>query len=218
MTQLYADDGTVIPVTVIRVGNGVVTQVKTAEKDGYTAVQFAFAEGSKHVNKPMAGHVKEAIEKPLMREMRVDDAASFAVGNTYTAETFEEGETVAVSGTSKGRGFAGVVKRHGFHGAPKTHGHKHDLRSPGSIGATDAARVFPGMRMAGRMGGTRVTTKGVRIAKIDAEAGLVYIRGAVPGPRNGLVEIRAEGDMVPAGNNENKQNESDTTEKEAETK
>jgi len=197
MTQLYAEDGSVVPVTVVSAAPGVVVQVKTPEQDGYAAVQFGFEVGSKHASRAVLGHIKGKLKCPYMRELRIDDTSAFSVGQRYDLTSFIAGDMVAVSGTSKGRGFAGVVKRHGFHGSAKTHGHKHDLRAPGSIGSTDSARVFPGMRMAGRMGGTRVTVPNLRIAQVDADSGLLYIRGAVPGSRNGIIEIRAEGEMSP---------------------
>jgi large subunit ribosomal protein L3 len=195
MSQLYGEDGDVIPVTTIKVGTGVVTQVKNQEKDGYTAVQMGFSEGSKHITKPMQGHVKELVKSPKFRELRDEKVGEFEVGQKYDLTSFEAGEKVSVSGTSKGQGFQGVVKRHGFSGADASHGTKHHERAPGSIGATDAARVFPGKKMPGRMGGVRVTVKNLEIAAIDAEKGLVMIKGAVPGSRNGLVEIRGQGEM-----------------------
>lgn len=195
MTQMYGENGDVIPVTAIKIGTGAVVQVKSMERDGYAAVQLGFNEGPKRTTKPVAGHVKKLVERPVLREMRVPDAGAFKTGQTFDLSSFAVGEKVAVSGVSKGRGFAGVVKRHHFSGSPKTHGHKHDLRAPGSIGSTDAQRVFPGKRMAGRMGGDRVTVPNLTIARIDADKGLVYVRGAVPGSKNGLVEIRAAGEM-----------------------
>lgn len=197
MTQIYGENGIVTPVTVVRVEKGVITQIKNEKKDGYNAVQLAFALGSKHINKPMAGHIKGAVEKPVLREMRVADSTPFTVGTAYDISQFTVGDVVAVSGNSKGRGFQGVVKRHGFHGAPKSHGHKHDLRAPGSIGSTAPQRVFPGMRMAGHMGDTRVTIKNLKIVQINPEEGLLYVLGAVPGHRNTLLEVWGEGDMVP---------------------
>ena len=195
MTQDYGEKGEVIPVTIVKVANGTVTQVKSAEKDGYVSVQFAFNEGSKHVNKSILGHVKGLVERPKLREMRLEDASKFEVGQKYDLSSFEEGEKIAVSGTSKGKGYAGVVKRYGFRGNKATHGNKHSLRSPGSIGATDAARVFPGKRMAGHMGAERVTVSNLEIVKIDPKEGIIMIKGAVPGARNGIVEIHSEGDM-----------------------
>jgi len=195
MTQLYGENGDVVPVTRIQVGKAVVTQVKDKKRDGYSAVQLGFNEGSKHTSKSVAGHVQGRVNRPVLREMRTHGEEVFEPGQSYDLSSFSVGEKVSVAGISKGRGFAGVVKRHHFAGSPKTHGHKHDLRAPGSIGSTDAQRVFPGKRMAGRMGGSRVSVTNLEIAAIDQEAGIISIRGAVPGSRNGLVEIRATGDM-----------------------
>ncbi len=196
MTQLYSEKGDVVPVTIVKVGKGAVTQVKNKDRDGYTAVQLAFGVGSKNVTKPVAGHVKGLVSRPKIREMRVEDSSKFEVGQKYDISSFSEGEKVSVSGTSKGKGLAGVVKRHGFSGADASHGTKHHERAPGSIGATDAARVFPGKKMPGHMGAERVTITNLEIAKIDAKVGLVMIKGAIPGARNGIVEIRGEGDMT----------------------
>ncbi len=190
MTQLYGEDGNVVPVTAVLVTPGVVTQVKTESSEGYAAVQVGYEYGSKHPSKVLSGHVKGALKKPKLFEFRAEGEHGFTVGQRLDASSFVPGDSVNVSGTSKGRGFQGVVKRHHFHGAPKTHGHKHDLRAPGSIGSTDAQRVFPGRRMAGRMGADKVTISNLKIASIDAEKGVVYIRGAVPGARNGIVIIR----------------------------
>jgi|TARA_Y100000310_G_C20703765_1_gene832658 large subunit ribosomal protein L3 len=199
MTQLYGPNGNVIPVTTVKIGTGVVTQVKNQERDGYTAVQMGFSEGSKNINKPMQGHVKNLVKNPKLRELRDEKVDQFEVGQKYDLTSFEVGDTVAVSGVSKGKGFQGVVKRHGFSGADASHGTKHHERAPGSIGATDPARVFPGKKMPGRMGGARVTVKNLEIAGIDKENNLLMIKGAVPGARNGLVEIRAQGDMSALG-------------------
>jgi len=197
MTQNYGEKGEVIPVTIVKVAQGTVTQIKEKEKDGYVSVQLAFNEGSKNVNKSIVGHVKGLVERPKLKEMRVEDASNFEVGQKYDLSSFEEGEIVSVAGTSKGKGYAGVVKRYGFRGNKATHGNKHSLRSPGSIGATDAARVFPGMRMAGHMGAERVTISNLEIIKIDSKEGLITIKGAVPGARNGIVEISSDGEMSP---------------------
>jgi len=197
MTQISAPDGSVVPVTMVKVGAGVVTQVKNREQDGYVAVQLGWEEGSKHVSKGVAGHVKGALQRPKLRELRSDDVAAFSLGQKFDVSIFAPGDKIDVVGVSKGKGFAGVVKRHHFHGSPKTHGHKHDLRAAGSIGPTDPQRVLPGVRMPGRMGGERVTVSNQTIAKIDIEQGLLYIKGAVPGARNGLVMIYGEGEMKP---------------------
>jgi large subunit ribosomal protein L3 len=192
MTQISNSDGSVAPVTMVKVGAGVVIQIKTVAKDGYTAVQLGFNESGKHVSKSVAGHVKGALERPKLRELRLDDVSGFNVGDKYDAGLFTPGDKVVVTGVSKGKGFAGVVKRHHFHGSPKTHGHKHDLRAGGSIGPTDPQRVLPGVRMPGRMGGEQVTVLNQTIAKVDVEQGVLYVKGAVPGARNGLVIIKGE--------------------------
>ncbi len=198
MTQTFGENGNVIPITRIQVAEAVAIQVKDKKRDGYSAVQLGFNLGPKHTSKSVAGHVKGRVSRPVLREARTDgDASGAAPGQSYDLGSFEVGEKVTVAGISKGRGFAGVVKRHHFAGSPKTHGHKHDLRAPGSIGSTDAQRVFPGKRMAGRMGAERVSITNLRIAAIDPGEGIIAIRGAVPGPRNGLVEIRAQGEMKP---------------------
>jgi len=189
MTQIYGESGQVIPVTVVKAGEGVVTQIKTLAKDGYSAVQFGFNEAGKHTTKSLVGHVKGLLTRPKLCEMRIEDTAAFIVGQKHDVSVFSAGDIVAVIGTSKGRGYAGVVKRHHFHGSPKTHGHKHDHRAPGSIGATAAQRVFPGMRMAGRMGGEQVTITNLTIAAVDVAKGEIMVRGAVPGARNGIVII-----------------------------
>lgn len=195
MTQIFDADGKMTPVTAVRVSAGAVTQVKTAARDGYAAVQLGFNEGAKHTSRAVLGHVKNLLARPVLRELRLDNADSFKVGGKYDLANFSAGDIVSVTGVSKGKGFAGVVKRHHFHGSPKTHGHKHDLRAPGSIGSTDAQRVFPGRKMAGRLGGEQATIKNLQIAKVDAEQSLLYIKGAVPGARNGLVIIKGEGEM-----------------------
>lgn len=195
MSQFHDANGQVVPVTVVKAGESVVTQIKTTAKDGYEAVQFGFNEGSKHPSRALLGHVKSLLSRPKLCEMRLVDASTFTVGQKYDVTVFTPGDVVAVTGTSKGRGFTGVVKRHNFHGSPKTHGHKHDHRAPGSIGATAAQRVFPGMRMGGRMGGEQVTITNLKIAAVDKENGLIMIKGAVPGARNGLVIISGAGEM-----------------------
>jgi len=209
MTQMYAEDGSVIPVTAIKVGSGVVTQVKTEKKDGYNSVQLGFSEGSNHINKAAKGHIKDLLDNPKLIEIRCDDVSAFEKGQKFSLDSFEKGEKISVSGITKGQGFAGVVKRHGFSGADASHGTKHHERSPGSIGATDAARVFPGKKMPGHMGNVRATIINLEIAEIDKEKGLIMIKGAVPGARNGLVEIRAEGDMKATAEGEKVQGSSD---------
>jgi large subunit ribosomal protein L3 len=196
MTQVFDDRGEVIPVTVIEAGPCYVAQIKTVERDGYTAIQLGFEEAKpKHLTKPQLQHLQKSNLPALrhLRELRVqeDDLADLEEGGKVTVDMFEVGEYVDVTGTSKGKGFAGVVKRHGFGGGPKTHGQSDRLRAPGSIGAcTTPGRVFKGMRMAGRMGGERVTAQSLKVELVDPERNLLAVRGAVPGGKNGLVLIR----------------------------
>ncbi|MBX6754025.1 50S ribosomal protein L3 [Thermorudis peleae] len=192
MTQIFDEQGRAVPVTVLEVGPCVVTQVKTVERDGYTAVQLGFGH-RKRINKPLAGHLRASGAQPrYLREVRVDDPENFTVGQVITcASVFEAGQLVDVTGWRKGRGFAGVVKRHGFGGGPKTHGQSDRLRAPGSIGPTTTpGRVHKGKRMAGRMGPARVTVQNLRVMRVDAERNLVLVKGAVPGPIKGLVIVR----------------------------
>lgn len=194
MTQIFDAEGRVHPVTVLRVGPVTVTQVKTREKDGYAALQIGFGERKeKHTPKPQQGHFKKAGTPCFryVREVRTDATEEVAPGKTFTVgEMFQEGECVAVSGLSKGKGFQGVVKRHNFAGGPRSHGQKHTERSPGSIGGGLRTRVPKGMRMAGRMGHRRVTVKNLRVVSVDAERHLLYVKGAVPGRRGTLIEVR----------------------------
>jgi large subunit ribosomal protein L3 len=189
MTQVFDDAGVVHPVTVVVAPAVTVTQVKTKENDGYTAVQVGYGTQKEHrVSKPQ---VKKGLFRGF-KEFRVEDPSGFTVGATIDASTFAEGDVVQVSGTTKGKGFQGVVKRHGFAGGPRSHGQKHSEREAGSIGGGPGragGRVVRGMRMAGRMGGDRVTTKNVTIVKIDAEHGEIYIEGSVPGRPGSVVEI-----------------------------
>jgi len=194
MTQVFDEANRIIPVTVVKAGPCVVTQVRTPETDGYSAVQLGFgAIDPRKVNKPDAGHFAKAKVTPRRHvvELRTADAADYEVGQEITAEVFEPGVRVDVTGTSKGKGFAGVMKRHGFHGLGASHGVQRKHRSPGSIGGcATPGRVFKGLRMAGRMGGERVTTQSLRVVRVDTERGLLLIEGAVPGPRGGLVLVR----------------------------
>lgn len=188
MTQLFDDEGKVHPVTVLKTSPVVVTQVKTVEKDGYDAVQVGFGKKSaKNINKAQRVHTKDGNFAHLL-ETKVLEGES-TVGSTLENK-FEAGDVVEVSAISKGRGFQGVVKRHGFHGGPRTHGQKHSEREPGSIGAGGYQRVFKGRRMAGRMGGDRVTVKNLVVVSVDNEAKEIYIRGAIPGRKGTLVEVR----------------------------
>ena len=188
MTQIFDATGKVIPVTLIEAGPVVVTQVKTAEKDGYDAVQVGYGK-KKKLTKPLKGHLKDAGSLRWMREYRVE-AKGTKVGDKIDVTSFEEGDKVLLSGTSKGKGFQGVVKRHGFHGMPKTHGTKKTHRGGGSIGSQFPQHVRKGRKMAGRMGSDRVTRRNVQIVKIDKENNLIAVKGAVPGARGSLVEIR----------------------------
>ncbi|MFD5826052.1 50S ribosomal protein L3 [Lentzea sp. NPDC060358] len=194
MTQVFDENNRVVPVTVVRAEPNVVTQVRTEEKDGYTAVQLAAgAIDPRKVNKPVAGHFAKAGVTPRRHlvELRTTDAGEYTVGQEITAEVFEAGAVVDITGTSKGKGTAGVMKRHNFRGLGSSHGTQRKHRSPGSIGGcATPGRVFKGLRMAGRMGHVRVTTQNLKVHKIDAENGLLLIKGAVPGPKGGLVFVR----------------------------
>ncbi|MFM8530067.1 MAG: 50S ribosomal protein L3 [Ilumatobacteraceae bacterium] len=191
MTQMFDEAGVVHPVTVVEAGPCVVTQVKTEEKDGYTALQLGFGL-SKRLNKPEQGHrAASGFQSRTLREVKADDVAEFTVGQVLKADVFENGEVVDVTGTSKGRGFQGGVKRHGFSGGPRTHGQSDRLRAPGSIGSSATpGRVFKGLRMAGHMGVDKVTVRNLQILRVDTERNLLLIKGSVPGPNNGLVIIR----------------------------
>src|SRR6266702_610504 len=194
MTQVWDADSRVVPVTVVKAGPCVVTQVRSIEKDGYAAVQLAFGEiDPRKVNKPEKGHFEKAAVAPRRHlvELRTSDAAEYAAGQEVTAEVFQAGQRIDVMGTSKGKGFAGVMKRHNFKGLGAGHGVQRKHRSPGSIGAcATPGRVFKGVRMAGRMGNERVTVQNLTVHAIDAEKGLLLIKGAVPGPNGGLVLVK----------------------------
>jgi large subunit ribosomal protein L3 len=194
MTQVWDENNRVVPVTVIEAGPCVVTQVRTPETDGYSAIQIAFgAIDPRRVNKPDTGHFKKAEVTPRRNlvEIRTEDASQYTLGQELTVDTFEAGQVVDVTGTSKGKGFAGVMKRHGFHGLRASHGVQRKHRSPGSIGGcATPGRVFKGLRMAGRMGSDRVTTAGLAVHSVDTERNLILVKGAVPGPKGGLVLIR----------------------------
>lgn len=191
MTQKFMEDGTVVPVTAVVAGPCTVTQVRTSEKDGYNAIQIGFLV-KKKLNKPETGHLKGLDNFRYLQEFRVgeiDNKETLKRGDEINVENFEVGDVVKVSGISKGKGFQGVVKRHHFAGSPASHGHKDQLRMPGSIGATGPARVFKGVRMPGRMGNSRVTVKNLKVIEIDKDKNIIFIKGAIPGARNGLVEI-----------------------------
>ena len=195
MTQVWDDNNKVVPVTVVKAGPCVVTQVRTPENDGYSAVQIAFgAIDPRKVNKPASGHFEKAGVTPRRHlvEIRTADASEYVLGQELSAGTFEVGQMVDIVGTTKGKGFAGVMKRHGFHGLRATHGVQRKHRSPGSIGGCSTpGRVFKGMKMAGRMGGERQTTLNLRIQGVDLERGLILVKGAIPGPKGGLVFVRS---------------------------
>lgn len=194
MTQIWDENNRVVPVTVVKAGPCVVTQVRTPETDGYSAVQIAFgAIDPRKVTKPQSGHFAKAGVTPRrhLAEIRTEDASEYTLGQELGADTFEAGQLVDVVGTTKGKGFAGVMKRHGFHGLRASHGVQRKHRSPGSIGGcATPGRVFKGMRMAGRMGGVRQTTQNLQVAGVDTDRGLLLIKGAVPGPKGGLVFVR----------------------------
>jgi large subunit ribosomal protein L3 len=200
MTQIFDEDGQVIPVTVIEAGPCYVTQIRTEQNDGYTAVQLGFDElppkrnGDSRLNKPKRGHLRRnGLDLPdlrVLREFRVKEI-SVEEGQVLKADVFEKGERVDVVGTSKGRGFAGTVKRHGFNRQPKTHGQSDRERAPGSIGATSTpGRVFKGTRMSGRMGGERVTIQNLEVVEVDADKNLLALRGSVPGAKGGILLIK----------------------------
>jgi large subunit ribosomal protein L3 len=196
MTQLFDDSGVVVPVTVIEAGPCYVTQVKTVETDGYAAIQLGYEEvAERKLTKGQKGHLHKAGTPVLrrLREMRSEEGdTQYTLGDVIKADIFEDGEIVDVTGISKGKGFAGAVKRHGFSGGPKTHGQSDRHRAPGSRGAgTTPGHTYPGLRGPGHMGDEQVTVQNLKIALVDAERNLIAIRGAVPGPRGGLVLVRA---------------------------
>jgi large subunit ribosomal protein L3 len=194
MTQVWDADNRLVPVTVVQATPNVVTQVRTAAVDGYDAVQIAFgAIDPRKVNKPMTGHFEKAGVNPRrhLLELRTPDAGQYEAGQEITVEAFTSGQVVDVVGRTKGKGFAGVMKRHGFKGLSSSHGTQRKHRSPGSIGAcATPGRVFKGVRMAGRMGGERQTTQNLTVHAIDAERGLILIKGAVPGPKGAVVLVK----------------------------
>jgi large subunit ribosomal protein L3 len=195
MSQIFDAEGRMVPVTVIQAGPCVVTAVRTPDANGYAAVQLGYGEiDPRRVTKPVAGHFAKAQVTPrrYLAELRTDDATDYTLGQEVTAETFAAGDLVDVTGQSKGKGTAGVMKRHGFKGLSASHGTQRKHRSPGSIGGcATPGRVFKGVRMAGRMGGARTTTPNLTVHAVDAERGLLLIRGAVPGPKGGLILVRS---------------------------
>ena len=195
MTQVFDENNRMVPVTVVQAGPCVVTQVRTADTDGYSGVQIAYgAIDPRKVRKPLTGHFERAGVTPRRHlvELRTADASEYTLGQEVTVEVFAPGQKVDVTGTSKGKGFAGVMKRHGFKGLGAGHGTQRKHRSPGSIGGcATPGRVFKGMRMAGRMGGVRTTTQGLVVQAVDAERGLLLIKGAIPGPKGAVVLVRS---------------------------
>jgi large subunit ribosomal protein L3 len=195
MTQVFDDSGQVTPVTVVKAGPCVVTAVRTPDRDGYSAIQFGFGEiNPRKVTKPVAGLFAEAGVTPrrYLAELRTDDASEYQVGQEVTAEVFEAGQLVDATGTSKGKGTAGVMKRHGFKGLSSSHGTQRKHRSPGSIGAcATPGRVFKGVRMAGRMGAVRTTVQSLTVHSVDTDRGLLLLKGAVPGAAGGLIMVRS---------------------------
>src|ERR671929_2418380 len=194
MTRVFDEEtGVATPITVIEAGPCPVVQVKTSETDGYEAVQLAFDPvAERKLSRPEVGHLRKGQAGPHRHLVEFRGGSELTVGETVTVEAFEPGQRVKVSGVSIGKGFAGTIKRHNFHRGPETHG-SHNVRKPGSIGASATpSRVFKGVRMAGRMGGTRVTQVGLTVHSVDAERNLLLVRGAVPGPKNAFVEIRED--------------------------
>jgi large subunit ribosomal protein L3 len=194
MTQVFDENNRIVPVTVVQAGPCVVTQVRAADVDGYAAVQIAYgAIDPRKVTKPSGGHFAKAGVTPRRHlvELRTDDAGDYTLGQEITAELFESGQIVDVVATSKGKGTAGVMKRHGFHGVSASHGSHRNHRKPGSIGgASTPGRVFKGIKMAGRMGAARTTTQNLTVHAVDTDRGLLLIKGAIPGPKGGIVLVR----------------------------
>lgn len=192
MSQIWKNDKA-IPVTLIQAGPAKIIQIRTKEKDGYSAVQIGFDATKKRLNKPLQGHLKNLGNFKHLKEFRIQNSLAgqteFKIGDALTVEQFNEGNKVKISGLDKGRGFQGVVKRHGFHGGPQTHGQKNRLRAPGSIGATAPQRVIKGRKMAGHMGQERTSVKNLEIVGIDKDKNILMVKGAVPGARGTLLEI-----------------------------
>ena len=199
MTQVFRPDGRAEAVTALEAGPCLVTQIKTVVKDGYDALQIGFGE-KRRITKPLEGHLKRTGKFRYLREVPVQEIADLQVGHTIDVSLFTPGERVNVTGTSKGRGFAGGMKRWGFHGGPKTHGQSDRHRAPGSIGAgTTPGRVLKGMKMAGHMGNRRVTTQNLEVLEVDPDRNLLLLRGAVPGARNSLLMIqKTKGTSAPS--------------------
>src|SRR5688500_495692 len=203
MTQVFDADNRMVPVTVVEAGPCVVTRVRSAEKDGYAAIQLGFGQvDPRKVNKPLGDYLRKHDITPrrYFAEIRTDDAGDYTLGQELSADTFEAGQFVDVTGKSKGKGFAGVMKRHGFKGLGASHGTQRKHRSPGSIGGcATPGRVFKGVKMAGRMGHVKTTTLSLVVHKVDTERGLLLIKGAVPGPKGGLLLVRSAVKGGPVG-------------------
>lgn len=195
MTQVWDENNRVVPVTVVKAGPCVVTQVRTPENDGYSGVQIAFGQiDPRKVTQPMLGHFAKAGVTPRRHilELRFDDASDYALGQELGADTFEAGSSIDITGVTKGKGFAGTMKRHGFHGVSASHGAHKNHRKPGSIGAcATPGRVFKGVRMSGRMGGITQTTQNLKVHAVDTEKGLILVKGAIPGPTGSVVLLRS---------------------------
>lgn len=192
MTQVFDDTGIIVPVTVLDAGPCFVVGLRTQEKDGYTATQLGFGSvKERQLTKPQLGHLKKAGVKPVRKivEFRGEPEEGIELGKELKADVFAAGDKIAVTGTSKGKGFAGVVKRHRFGRGPVTHG-SHNIRQPGSVGSVDAARTWKGVKMAGQMGNTGNTVRGLTVFRVDPERNLLLVKGAVPGPRNGYVVVK----------------------------
>ena len=193
MSQIFDENGSVIPVTILQAGPCCITQVKTLDNDGYDAVQIAYGDKKeKNTNKPLEGHFKKAgvTPKKFLVEFDIVPGFDYEMGQGFNASIFKQGDSVKVTGTSKGRGFSGVMKRHGFGGGPKTHGQREHPRSAGSIGqASDPSRVFKGMKMAGQYGNKRITVRNLEVVSIDKEKNHLLLKGAIPGAKNGIIYI-----------------------------
>jgi len=197
MTQVFETNGRAVPVTAVLVRDNVVTQIKNTDKDGYSSIQIG-TDARRLIKKPQAGHLKDLGNFRVLREfvLGVDQTDRLKRGDRIALASFAKGDKVEVIGTTKGKGFQGVVKRHGFHGQDSSHGHKDQERMPGSIGAGGVQRVFKNVKMAGHMGDSQVTIKGLEVVEIDADNSIVYIKGALPGARNGLVLISGAGELT----------------------
>ena len=193
MSQIFRDNGELVPVTVIQAGPCAVTQIKSEQTDGYNAVQLGFG-ATKKLNKPESGHLKNSDPVKHLREVKADNLQDYSIGQQISVDIFDVGEKIDIIGTTKGKGFAGTMKRHGFGGGPRTHGQSDRGRAPGSIGGgTTPGKVYKGLKMSGHMGNERVTVKNLEIVQIDQDRNLLVVKGGVPGAPNGLLVIRRKG-------------------------